>query len=68
VKGAGNAPKPMGRPRKPEGEAKEIVFTLRLSEAERDTIIVAAELAGKAPRQWAREELMERARLAIFAK
>lgn len=69
MKRAKKKPQPrMGRPPKPEGEAKAIVFTLRLSEAERDTIAVAAGLASKPPRQWAREILLERAKLEIFSK
>ena len=47
----------MGRP--PLGDkAKAIVFTIRMSEAERDEIVAAAERAGKPVTQWAREKLL----------
>lgn len=52
----------MGRPPLPPGSAKEIVFTLRLSEAERVAIEAAAARESKSPRQWARDVLIERAR------
>lgn len=52
----------MGRPPLPEGTAKTIVLTLRVSEAERDAIEAAAAQAGKPTSQWVREVLVERAR------
>ena len=52
----------MGRPALPKGEARDVVFTLRLSVAERDAIASAARRDGKATTLWAREALMERAR------
>ena len=52
----------IGRPALPRGEARDVVFTLRLSEAERDAIAAAAKQAGKPPTQWACELLLETAR------
>lgn len=51
----------MGRPTLPKGEARDVVFTLRLTAAERDAIAAAAERDGKATTQWAREALVARA-------
>lgn len=47
-----------GRPPKPDGTAKVGMFTLRLSEDERDEIEAAAARAGKPVSQWARETLL----------
>jgi len=44
----------MGRPPLAEGTAREIVFTLRLTEAERDAIAAAAARQQKPVTQWAR--------------
>lgn len=57
----GKAKPKMGRPPLAAGLAKDVVFTLRISEAERDLIAAAAQQAGKAPTRWAREVLLERA-------
>ena len=51
----------MGRPPLPEGTVKTIVFTLRVSEAERDAFAAAAARIGKPVTQWAREALVESA-------
>jgi len=56
----------MGRPPLPEGEVREIVFTLRLSEAERDRIVEAAKLAGQPATRWARETLVAATRPERF--
>lgn len=58
---AGKKKAKMGRPPLPAGSAKEIVFTLRLNESERDAIAAAAGQAGVAPTRWARDVLVERA-------
>ncbi len=52
----------IGRPPLPDGAAREIVFTLRISATERDAMAEAAKLAGKPVTRWAREVLVERAR------
>jgi uncharacterized protein (DUF1778 family) len=48
----------MGRPPLPRGEARAVVFTLRLTDEERDALDRAAKLAGKPVTQWARETLV----------
>ena len=48
----------MGRPPLAEGQAKEVIFTMRLNPEERDAIVAAAKRAGKPVRQWAREALL----------
>lgn len=52
----------MGRPQLPEGAAHRIVFTMRVSAAEKQAIDAAATRAGKPTTRWAREILVERAR------
>lgn len=52
----------MGRPPLPEGEARDVVFTLRLNGAERDAIAAAANRDGKPPTLWARETLLASAK------
>jgi predicted HicB family RNase H-like nuclease len=52
----------MGRPPLPKGEAKDVVFTLRLAENERDDLVAAAKRAGKPVTQWARVALLEASR------
>jgi len=52
----------MGRPPKAPGEAREVVFTMRLTEAERAELAEAAGAAGVPPTQWARETLLRIAR------
>ncbi len=47
----------MGRPSLGE-QARAVVFTLRLSEAERAALVAAAERSGKPVTQWARETLL----------
>jgi predicted HicB family RNase H-like nuclease len=47
-----------GRPAFTEGTARTVVFTLKVSEEERESIEVAAERAGKPVTQWAREALL----------
>lgn len=59
---AGKKKARMGRPPLPIGSAREVVFTLRISDAEREVIAAAAERAGKVPAQWAREMLLACAR------
>lgn len=54
----------MGRPTLPAGEAREVVFTLRLSDAEKDEIAEAARRAGQPTTKWARDILLSRARSA----
>ncbi len=50
----------MGRPPLAEGKVREIVFTLRLSAEERDSLVSAA---GVVPvTQWARQILLAQAR------
>lgn len=57
------APKPrMGRPPKPEGEARTTMFTIRVNAAEREAIAMAATTTGKRDTEWARDVLLERAR------
>jgi hypothetical protein len=51
------AAKPMGRPPLPEGMVRE-TFTLRITAAEREAFVRAAERAGKPVTQWAREALL----------
>ena len=48
----------MGRPPLAAGEAREIVFTLRLTEGERDAIVEAAQRMGEPATRWARSALM----------
>ena len=48
----------IGRPPLADGKAKEVIFTMRLNQEERDAIVAAAERAGKPIRQWARETLV----------
>jgi hypothetical protein len=48
----------MGRPPLPNGKAKDVVFTLRLTEAERDDLVAAAKHAGKPVTRWARDTLL----------
>ena len=48
----------MGRPPMAEGEAKGVIFTVRLNPQERDALVAAAERARKPVRQWAREALL----------
>lgn len=55
----------MGRPPLPEGETRGVVFTLRLSEAERDVISEAAKRADKPVTQWAREAIVSVAKTPI---
>jgi hypothetical protein len=47
----------MGRPRLGE-DAKSVVFTLRLTETERDALVKTAEREGKPVTAWARETLI----------
>lgn len=54
--------KKMGRPPLEEGKAKALVFTLRLSSAERAEIEQAAQRAGVPVTQWARSILLASAR------
>lgn len=49
----------VGRPPLAEGKAKAIVFTLRITEAERAEFDAAAARAGKPVTQWARDRLLE---------
>jgi hypothetical protein len=60
----------MGRPPLPEGEVRSVVFTLRLSDVERNEVVRAAGAAGKHPTAWARETLLGAAQLvnAISAR
>jgi hypothetical protein len=48
----------IGRPPLPDGEVREVVFTLRLSVAEREAIVAAGQLSGKHPTTWARDTLL----------
>ena len=57
----------MGRPPLAPGSAREIVFTIRLTEAERDAIVRAAKTSGGAPTKWAREALVAAAERAYPA-
>jgi len=50
--------KRMGRPPLGDGKSRGVVFTLRLTREERDTIVAAAESDGKAVTQWARDVLV----------
>jgi hypothetical protein len=52
----------MGRPPLPEGAAKGVVFTLRLSETEREAVEAAAQRAGMPARKWARLALLDASR------
>jgi len=51
-----------GRPPLPEGEAKSVVFTLRITEAERAELEAAAKLDDEPVTRWARNALVEHAR------
>lgn len=51
----------MGRPPLAEGKAREVVFTVRLSQEEREEIAAAAGRDGKAVTQWARAALLRTA-------
>lgn len=57
------APKkrPIGRPKLPRGEEREVVLTLRLKPAERRELERAAKAAGQTVSGWAREALLSRA-------
>ena len=55
----------MGRPALPEGEARGVVFTVRVSASERDEIVEAARVAGQPVTRWARETLLSAAKSAI---
>jgi hypothetical protein len=56
------SPKPrMGRPPLPKGKARDIVFTVRMSPAERDEIVQAAKRDGVPATQWARGALLRAA-------
>lgn len=52
-----------GRPRFADGEARTRIFNLRVTEAEHDAIVAAAERDGKSVTQWAREVLLAAAPL-----
>jgi len=52
----------MGRPPLPKGDAKDVVFTLRMSVAERDELATVAKRAGQPVTQWARSVLVASAR------
>lgn len=54
--------KKLGRPKLPEGIAKDIVFPVRLSQFEREATEAAARVAGSRPSEWAREALLQAAR------
>jgi hypothetical protein len=58
----------IGRPPLPDGEAREVVFTLRLTEAERAIILAAAKAAGIPPTRWARCALLKTARATRSAR
>jgi predicted HicB family RNase H-like nuclease len=57
----------MGRPPLPNGEAKGVVFQVRLTERERDELSAAAKRAGRPLTQWARETLLTAASLPARA-
>jgi hypothetical protein len=52
----------MGRPPLADGKAREIVFTIRLAEAERDQVAEAARRAGRPASAWARDVLLAASR------
>lgn len=52
----------MGRPPLGDGQARQIVFTLRVTEAERDAIVEVARRVGQPATRWARSALMEAVR------
>ncbi len=52
----------LGRPPLPDGEARSVVFTLRLTDSERDAIVSAAARAGTPATRWARETILASAR------
>lgn len=54
-----------GRPRKPEGDARENVLRIRLTEAERKLLDAAAKEKILETSTWARAELIALARKAI---
>jgi hypothetical protein len=51
-----------GRPKKPEGDARENVLRIRLSDAERAALDEAAKTRGLDTSTWARMELLTLAR------
>ena len=51
----------MGRPPLPEGQARTIGFTVRITEAEQEVLATAAARAGKPVAKWARAALIEAA-------
>ena len=51
----------MGRPPLAEGKARGIIFTVRVSPEERDTILAAAKRTGQPVTQWARDALLRTA-------
>ena len=55
----------MGRPPKPEGEARPQRFQIRLNAEERKTLDKAAGFAGEETSTWAREALLRLARRTI---
>lgn len=48
----------MGRPTLPEGKARAVVFTVRLSPEELESLRAAATRLGQPVTQWARESLL----------
>ena len=54
----------IGRPPLPSGAAKGVVFTLRLTEDERDLLAAAAKRAKTPVTQWARATLVAAATVA----
>ena len=53
----------MGRPKMRPGEARTIMFSIRVSEAERAVIEAAAEREGVPASDWARDILIAAARI-----
>jgi hypothetical protein len=54
----------MGRPKKPEGEAKTNTLRIRLAPAEREALDRAAQDSGEETSTWARAALLELAKKA----
>jgi len=58
----------MGRPKKPEGEVRENILRIRLTEAERALLDEAASVRAEEVSTWARERLLALARQLLRRK
>lgn len=51
----------MGRPKLPKGEAKGVLFAVKMKKTEADQINLAVKRSGKTKPEWARAVLLEAA-------